>query len=347
MNTFGRLFRVSIFGESHGREVGVLLDGCPAGIPLAEDDFIPDLGRRKPGRPGTTARQEPDVPLVKSGIFNGKTTGSPILVAFENRDIRSEDYADLRDRPRPGHADFVARRKFGGFHDPRGGGHFSGRLTLGLVAAGVVAKKLIRPAAVDCALLEAGGSPDVDDAVRAALKEGDSVGGLLECGVQKLPAGLGEPFFDSVESLISHAVFSIPGVKGIAFGSGFACARLRGSQANDVLVDGTGKTETNHAGGVNGGISNGNPLVFRVAVKPTPSIAQKQRTVDLRTNAAAEISSPGRHDACIALRLPVIVEAAAAIVLADLLLLEQGITRIQGATDETGKDPHEDRRHRP
>ncbi|HPW17428.1 MAG TPA: chorismate synthase, partial [Candidatus Aminicenantes bacterium] len=244
MNSFGRLFRIEIFGESHGREAGVIVDGCPAGVPLAAEDFLADLGRRKPGAPGTTARREPDAPLVRSGVHNGLTTGAPILVAFENTDVRSEDYAGFRDLPRPGHADLVARRKFGGFHDPRGGGHFSGRITVGLVAAGVVAKKLIRPAAVECALLEAGGSPDIDDAVRAAGEAGDSVGGLLECRVRELPAGLGEPFFDSVESLIGHAVFAIPGVKGVEFGSGFACTRMRGSQANDALLDAGGATET-------------------------------------------------------------------------------------------------------
>ena len=336
MNAFGRLFRISIFGESHGREVGVIMDGCPAGLPLSTEDFVPDLRRRSPGRPGTTARREPDVPLVKSGVVDGKTTGAPILVSFENTDVRSDDYGGLRDTPRPGHADFVARRKFGGFNDPRGGGAFSGRLTVGLVAAGVVAKKMIRPAAIECSLLEAGGSRDVETAVLAASQDGDSVGGLLECRVQGLPVGLGEPFFDSVESLIGHLVFSIPGVKGIEFGSGFDCVRMKGSRSNDILIDASGKTETNHAGGVNGGITNGNPLVFRVAVKPTSSIAKEQRTVDLGTNAAVGITIRGRHDACIALRMPVIVEAAAAVVLADLFLQEQKISRVQGGMNEAG-----------
>jgi len=329
MNTFGTLFRLSIFGESHGREIGVVVDGCPAGLALSPEDFVSDLQRRSPGRPGTTARREPDIPLIKSGLLNGKTTGAPILIAFENTDVRSEDYLDFQTTPRPGHADFVARHKFGGFNDARGGGHFSGRLTAGLVSAGVIAKKMIQPAAVESFLLEAGGSPDVEAAVLSASRDGDSVGGLIECRIRSLPVGLGEPFFDSVESLISHLIFSIPGIRGVEFGSGFASARMRGSQSNDALLDRNGTTAINHAGGVNGGITNGNPLVFRVAVKPTSSISMEQQTVDLETNAPAGISVRGRHDACIALRIPVIVEAAAAVVLADLFLLEQKISRIR------------------
>lgn len=328
MNSFGRLFRVSIFGESHGREVGVLIDGCPAGLPLTADDLLPDLERRQPRDLGTTPRREPDIPLIQSGVLNDQTTGAPLLIVFKNQDTRSRDYQDLQDTPRPGHADFTARKKFKGFNDPRGGGHFSGRLTVGLVAAGAVAKKLQNPVSIQAFLLEAGGSADIERAVQQAMQENDSVGGLIECRINHLAVGLGEPFFDSLESLISHAIFAIPGVRGIEFGSGFESARMKGSQANDTQIDAQGRTRTNLAGGVNGGLSNGNELVFRVAVKPTSSIAMPQQTVDLKTGNPAVISILGRHDTCFALRTPVVVEAAAALVLADLYLLEHKIPRI-------------------
>ncbi len=336
MNSFGRLFRISLYGESHGGELGVVVDGCPAGIPLSLADFAPDLERRKAGTPGTTARREPDEPMIKSGLFNLRTSGTPILISFNNRNIESDDYVALRDTPRPGHADFVVRSKFGGFNDPRGGGHFSGRLSLALVSAGVIAKKLLSPVTVNAGLIEAGGSTEIDNVVQDALRLGDSVGGIVECRVARLPVGLGEPFFDSVESLISHIVFAIPGVKGIEFGSGFACAKMRGSQCNDALVNKDGKTRSNHAGGINGGISNGNDVVFRVAVKPPSSIKKEQDTINLRNNRPAKISVGGRHDACIALRMPVIVEAAAAIVMADLMLIEQRIPRITEEENEPG-----------
>jgi chorismate synthase len=334
MNSFGRLFRISLYGESHGGEVGVIVDGCPAGIVLPLGDFAPDLERRKSGTPGTTSRREPDEPMIKSGVFKLRTSGSPILISFENRDIEPDDYIPLLDTPRPGHADFVARSKFGGFNDPRGGGHFSGRLSLALVSAGVIAKKLLSPTTVHAGLIEAGGSTEIDVAVQAARREGDSVGGIVECRIAGLPVGLGEPFFDTVESLISHIVFAIPGVKGIEFGSGFACAKMRGSQCNDALVNENGKTRSNHAGGINGGISNGNDVVFRVAVRPPSSITKEQDTISLRNNRPAKISVRGRHDACIALRMPVIVEAAAAIVTADLMLIEQKIPRIMEEENE-------------
>lgn len=328
MNSFGRLFRISIFGESHGECVGVLIDGCPAGLPLAPADFAADLKRRQPGLPGTTARRETDAPLIESGVLNRKTNGAPLLIFFENKDVRSKDYASYSETPRPGHADFVALQKFGGFADLRGGGHFSGRLTVGLVAAGVVAKKLIAPASVEAKLISASGSENIEDAVRAAQKDGDSVGGIIEARATRLPIGLGEPFFDSVESVLSHLIFAIPGVKGIEFGAGFAAAGMLGSGYNDVIINAKGKTKTNHSGGINGGLTNGNDLVFRIAVRPTASIAREQETINLRTGRAAKIAVRGRHDACIALRMPVIVEAAAAAALADLLLLEQRIPRI-------------------
>ena len=319
MNTFGRLFKVSIFGESHGESVGVLIDGCPPGLSLSETDFSRDLERRKSGAKGTTPRRESDVPLIKSGVMDGKTTGAPILIIFENRETDSGAYEQIRYTPRPGHADFTAWKKYRGFNDYRGGGHFSGRLTVGLVAAGVIAKKLTGPVTFEAKLIEAGGSKDIDNAVEAAMDDKDSIGGIVECRISNVPVGLGEPFFDSVESLISHIVFSVPAVKGIEFGAGFAGSRMRGSEHNDEILNLEGRTKTNNAGGINGGITNGNDVVFRVAVKPTSSIGIPQSTIDLRTGETVQLSVAGRHDTCIALRMPVIIEAAAAIVFADLM----------------------------
>jgi len=330
MNSFGRLFRLSLFGESHGPGLGVVVDGCPAGVPFNAEDLLPDLARRKPGAAGTTARREDDLPELVSGLHNGRTTGAPILVLFRNADTRPGDYDRFRETPRPGHADFVLDRKYGGFNDARGSGHASGRLTLGLVAAGTIAKRIIAPVAVQARLDEAGGDSDIEAAVARTLAAGDSIGGIVSCRVEAVPVGLGEPFFDSVESLLAHLVLSIPAVKGIEFGVGFRAARMKGSEHNDPIVAADGTTGTNHAGGLNGGISNGNPIEFRVAVKPTSSIAVSQTTFDLKTGRPETLSVNGRHDACVALRIPVIVEAAAAVVLADLLLLEQRIPRVFG-----------------
>jgi chorismate synthase len=328
MNSFGRVFRVSLYGESHGPAVGVLVDGCPAGVPLAEKDFDGDLGRRRPGAKGTTPRTESDRPEVLSGVFGGRTTGAPILVRFANAAQDSDAYEAIRDTPRPGHADFTGWKKYGGFNDYRGGGHFSGRLTIGLVAAGVLAKKIIRPVTVEARLVEAGGSSDIAAAVDAAVEEKDSIGGIVLCEARNVPAGLGEPFFDSAESLLSHMIFAIPAVRAIEFGAGFEAARMKGSRHNDPIAGPDGRTATNHAGGINGGITNGNPVVFKVAIKPTASVARPQKTVNLKTGKAAEIVVAGRHDTCIALRVPVVIEAAAAIVLADLMLLEQVVPRV-------------------
>ena len=328
MNSFGRIFRISILGESHGPAVGVVIDGCPAGIPLAPGDFEDDLGRRKSGAKGTTPRTEEDLPNLVSGLFNGLTTGAPLTVLFENRNVRSSDYSRMRDLPRPGHADFVASRKFGGFQDFRGGGHFSGRLTLALVAAGVVAKKLLGGMTIAANLLEAGGMKDIEKAVEKAIESDDSIGGIVECIVRQVPVGLGEPFFDSLESHLSHIVFAIPAIKGIEFGSGFAASSMKGSEHNDNILDASGKTETNHAGGINGGISNGNDLVFRVVVKPTSSTSQVQHTMNMKSGRVEELEIKGRHDKCIALRVPPVLEAATAIVLADFMLMEQNINRI-------------------
>lgn len=488
MNSFGRIFRISIFGESHGESVGIVIDGCPAGLPLTVDDFLPDLERRKGGtQKGTTPRQEEDLPIFKSGIFNNTTTGAPITILFENKNTRSGDYEKQRAVPRPGHADYVAQKKFGGFEDYRGSGHFSGRLTVALVAAGVIAKKLLAQTSplpplqrrgeyksdtpgyftasesewkflidfakqhrrdptkaeailwqelrnrkidgykfrrqhpvqqfipdfvcieakliievdggyhntaeqkrfdelrtewisanggfsflrftneqvendlssvldeirkylrstppsplergvggeveengitVTSTILEIGGETDLDKGLQKAIDHKDSIGGIVECRVDGLPVGLGEPFFDSVESQLAHIVFAIPAVRGVEFGTGFAAARMFGSEHNDAIENMDGKTVTNHAGGVVGGISNGNELVFRIAIKPTSSTPKPQTTLNWEKEELETVSIKGRHDLCIALRVPVVLEAVTAVVLADLLLLEQHIPRV-------------------
>jgi len=320
MNQFGKNFRLSIFGESHGNGVGVIVDGCPSGTPLVVDDFESDLLRRKSGAKGTTPRIEADKPKLMSGVFNDFTTGAPITIFFENTNTKSGDYEFLKHTPRPGHADFVASKKFGGFSDYRGGGHFSGRITLGLVSAGVIAKKIIGQIKIEAKLIEVGGSKNIEAMVEKAITEGDSVGGLVECRISNLPIGLGEPFFDSVESVISHMVFSIPSIKGVEFGSGFSSTKMFGSEHNDLFVDDNGKTKTNFAGGINGGITNGNDVIFRVAVKPTSSISKTQKTFNMETKKIEELNILGRHDACIALRVPVVLENAVACAVADLML---------------------------
>lgn len=329
MNHFGKLFSVNIFGESHGESVGVVIDGCPAGMPLAVEDFIVDTERRKGGtQKGTTPRQEEDLPLFKSGVFNGRTTGAPLTLLFENKNTRSGDYEKQRAVPRPGHADFVAHKKFSGFEDFRGGGHFSGRLTLCLVAAGVVAKKILQNISVVAEITSIGGESDPEKGLQKAIENKDSVGGIVECKINGLPLGLGEPFFDSVESLIAHAVFAIPAVRGIEFGTGFKAAAMFGIEHNDAIENADGKTTTNHAGGIVGGITNGNELVFRIAIKPTSSTPKDQFTYNWETDQMESFAVRGRHDLCIALRVPPVLEATAAIVLVDLMLREQMIKRV-------------------
>ncbi|MFO7998950.1 MAG: chorismate synthase [Bacteroidales bacterium] len=323
MNTFGRLFRMHIFGESHGRSVGVTIDGCPPGIPFSEAVLEPDLERRKPGAKGTTPRREEDRPEIISGCFNGYTTGAPLTILFANKNTQPADYIKLAGIPRPGHSDFVAWKRFGGFNDYRGGGHFSGRLTLALVAAGTLAKTILGNPPIEARLIRAGGNDNVEQAVGQAVEEGDSVGGLVECRAQGIPLGWGEPFFDSIESVISHLAFAVPAIKGIEFGSGFAAASMKGSVHNDPILDDSGKTSTNHAGGITGGLSNGNELVFRVAVKPTSSISKKQSTYSIESGKVEELEIKGRHDACIALRVPVVIEAITAIALADFKMLAE------------------------
>lgn len=329
MNRFGKHFSVTIFGESHGEGVGLVIDGCPAGLPLCVEDFVEDTERRKGGKQkGTTPRQELDLPVFKSGIFNGRTTGAPLTMIFDNNNTRSGDYEKQRAVPRPGHADLVASQKFGGNEDYRGGGHFSGRLTLCLVAAGVVAKKMLAPLSIVASITEIGGEKDPEEGIRKAIAEKDSVGGIVECRVSGLPVGLGEPFFDSVESLIAHAAFSIPAVKGIEFGAGFQSARMFGLQHNDAIEDISGRTLTNHAGGIVGGITNGNELVFRIAVKPTSSTPREQFTLNRESGEMEAFSVKGRHDLCIALRVPPVLEAVTAMVMADLMISEHRMARV-------------------
>jgi chorismate synthase len=495
MNSFGRIFRISIFGESHGECVGITIDGCPAGLSLTAEDLLPDLERRKGGKQkGTTPRQEEDYPIFKSGLFNGKTTGFPITILFENKNIRSEDYEKQRSIPRPGHADWVAHQKFGGNEDYRGGGHFSARLTAGIVAAGAIAKKLLNltpgpspkerggeessqfgyitnaatdwknlkdfarqnrhnqteaeeklwqavrnrnidgykfrrqhPLAgfipdfvclekrlivevdgdyhkdeeqkkyddaragwleehqynflrftneqvltdmpsvvklisdklsksitlshqsgsyppllrrgvrgevfekgitIEAKVIEIAGEKDLEKGLQKAIDAKDSVGGIIECKVNGLPVGLGEPYFDSIESVLSQIVFAIPAVRGVEFGTGFAAAKMFGSEHNDAIENMQGKTRTNHAGGVVGGITNGNELVFRLAIKPTSSTPKEQNSLNWDTGKTEDFSIRGRHDLCVALRAPVIVEAVTALVLADFMMLEQKIKRV-------------------
>ena len=344
MNTIGRKFRVSIFGESHGELIGVVMDGVPAGLELSEQDFEQDILRRKSGAKGTTPRIEADRPMIVSGVFEGHTTGAPLTITFKNTNTHSSDYELFAAMPRPGHADLTAALKWDDCQDPRGGGHFSGRLTLPIVAAGVVAKKIVADAtmldetpcsAVEARIVEIAGQAgnDVSDqtgnevsgqtecwkeALDQAIKEGDSLGAVIECTVPDIDPGYGEPFWDSVESLIAHAVFAIPGVRGIEFGDGFAAARMKGSEHNDPIGP-DGRPTKNGAGGANGGITNGAPLTFRVAFKPTSSIRKAQQTFNFQTGEMDTLEVPGRHDVCFALRAPVVVEAMTAIVLADLV----------------------------
>ena len=347
MNTFGRRYRVSIFGESHGELIGVTLDGVPAGLELCEEDFTEDILRRKSGAKGTTPRIEADQPMIVSGVFEGHTTGAPLTIVFKNTNTHSSDYSLFAAMPRPGHADLTAALKWDDCQDPRGGGHFSGRLTLPIVAAGVVAKKMLSDLtmldetpcnAVNAQIVELGGialedvSTSLDmtdkqmpqewkDAIDQAIKDGDSLGAIVECVVPNIDPGYGEPFWDSVESQIAHAVFAIPGVRAIEFGDGFHAAAMKGSEHNDPIGE-DGRPTKNGAGGINGGITNGAPISFRVAFKPTSSIRKAQQTFNFATGEMDTLEVPGRHDACFALRAPVVVEAMTAIVLADLALVK-------------------------
>lgn len=324
MNSFGQNFRVTLWGESHGAGVGVSIDGVVAGIELCEADFMADLDRRRSGAKGTTPRKESDEPTIVSGVFNGRTTGAPLTITFKNECTRSKDYSSLASHFRPSHSDRVASVKYNGCNDYRGGGHFSGRLTLALTAAGVVAKKILSQAvSFNTSIIELGGSKSpeqFDSIIQNAVKSLDSVGGIIECNISGVEAGLGEPFFDSVESRMAHILFAIPAIKGVEFGAGFESSRMSGIENNDPIIDAQGRTSTNHAGGINGGITNGNQIVVRVAVKPTPSISREQQTFNAATGKVEPLVIGGRHDAAIIVRAGVVVEAAAAIALADLKL---------------------------
>ncbi|MBC7112463.1 MAG: chorismate synthase [Candidatus Methanomethyliales bacterium] len=363
--SFGKEFRVTIFGESHGKVIGAVVDGCPAGLRLEERDIQCELERRRPGRGLVSGRGEDDVVHILSGVSYGKTNGGPILMLIHNKDLDSTWYERNRYIPRPGHADYTAFVKYGGHNDNRGGGFFSGRMTAGFVMAGSIAKKVLAKMGVrilahmiqingikareglsDEEILEnVAGSPVycadrtaselMVSEIRKLIEEGDSTGGVIECRVSGLPVGLGEPIFDPVEGVLAHALFSIPGVKAVEFGSGFGLCSMRGSQSNDELYLQNGRvvTKTNHSGGVLGGITNGMPLIFRVGIKPTPSIKKRQRSVDLRTMEETEIEVVGRHDPCVAIRAVPVVECVTAFCLLDLMIMAKMIPKVMGEED--------------
>ncbi len=323
MNQFGQNFRISIFGRSHGACVGITIDGVPVGIPLQEEDFACDLDRRKSGKVGTTPRIESDSPQIVSGTHRGYTSGDPLTIIFANQNTKSKDYSNLILHPRPSHADFVANKKYSGYNDPAGGGHFSGRLTLCLVAAGVVAKKVAKDICFKSKILSVGGVTDSDkiqELLVATAKSGDSLGGVVETKIDNLPVGLGEPFFNSLESIIAHLVFSIPAVKALEFGAGTAVSGTKGSDNNDKIIDEHGTTATNNDGGIVGGISNGNQILFRSHFKPTPSIGLAQESYDFAKRSINPLLVSGRHDTCLVLRAAVVVEAVAAIAISETLL---------------------------
>lgn len=351
-NSFGKLFTITSFGESHGRCVGVIIDGCPTGLPLTEEDIQREVDKRRPGASiAATSRAEEDKVEILSGVFNGHTTGAPICLLAWNQDVDSSEYEKARFLPRPGHADYTAFVKYGGFNDFRGGGRFSGRITATFVMAGAVAKKLLNRIGVEvlahtieiggikaqtkvpdeirrnveknplrCADLEA--AKEMERLIGQARGENDSVGGIIEGMALNVPVGLGEPVFDTLEGDLAKALFAIPAVKGVEFGSGFSAARKRGSENNDPFTIKAGSivTTTNNAGGILGGISNGMPIVVRVAVKPTPSVASKQETVDLKKGQNASLEVKGRHDACIVPRAVPVVEAMMAVTLSDFAM---------------------------
>ena len=352
-NSIGKEFVVTSFGESHGKCVGVVIDGCPAGLPLSEKDIQTELDRRIPQQPKiVSGRIEKDKVAILSGVFNGFTTGAPISMTVENREADSSDYEAIKDLPRPGHADYPARVKYGGFNDYRGGGRFSGRVTVAMIMAGVVAKKLLSLFDVDVlaytkaignvemdkplSLVEIRDSryetavrcPDVvcaeamEDAIVKARKEGDSIGGTIACLALNVPAGIGEPLFDALDADVAKILMAVPAVKGVEFGAGFKAAELKGSENNDAyrMQDGKVVALTNNAGGILGGLSSGMPIVVRVAVKPTSSIAKEQRTVNLRSMENAKVTVKGRHDPCVVPKAVPVVESAVAIILTDHMI---------------------------
>ena len=360
-NSIGKEFIVTIFGESHGKFVGVVVDGCPAGLPLSEIDFQEELDRRIPLEPKIISeRVEKDVAKVLSGVFNGFTTGAPIALMVENKETDSKDYESIKDLPRPGHSDYPARVKYGGFNDYRGGGRFSGRVTVALIMAGTIAKKLLSRIDIDVlAYTQSIGKvktdkkfsaaeirknknaaatrcPDLacaekmEEAIINARKEGESLGGVIECITLNTPVGIGEPLFDALDADLAKALFAVPAVKGVEFGVGFKAAELTGSQNNDAFLLKNGKvvTSTENAGGVLGGLSSGMPIMIRVAIKPTPSITREQKTVNLSTMENAELSIKGRHDPCVVPKAVPAIEAVVAITLADHLIRSGFIPKV-------------------
>lgn len=352
-NTFGQSVAITLFGESHGEEIGAVLDGLAPGLVVDEDFIRHQLSLRRPQGKISTARVEADEFRIVSGVFEGRTTGTPLCILIPNTNTRSKDYS--KGLPRPGHADYTAECKYHGYQDYRGGGHFSGRITAALVAAGAIAISALRDRGIligthisrlssicdrtfeqlesdleslgdmTFPVLDSNAAAQMREAIEDAAREGDSVGGVLETAVSGLPAGVGEPWFDTVEGMLAHALFSIPAIKGVEFGDGFAMADVRGSEANDAWYMHNGPvTQTNHNGGVNGGITNGMPLVFRCAVKPTPTIAKEQDSISLTTGKEGKITAGGRHDPCIAHRAAVVVDAVAALALCDLLIGRYG-----------------------
>jgi chorismate synthase len=359
-SSFGDLFRVTLFGESHGSCIGVVIDGCPAGLALTEADIQGDVDKRKPvSQAGQTPRMEEDEVQILSGVFKGRTTGAPVCLLVWNKDTDSSVYENIRNTPRPSHADYTAFVKYGGFNDYRGGGRFSGRVTVGLVMAGAVAKKILSLKGIEvlahtiqlgsvkagestyqqirtgtyknalrCA--DAAAAKMMLKEIKKAEMEGDSLGGIIEGIALNLPAGLGEPFFDTLEGQLSKALFAIPAVKGVEFGAGFSAAGTKGSENNDPFKIKSGKivTASNNAGGILGGISSGMPLILRAAVKPTPSIAQKQMSVNLETRRETQMAVKGRHDVCLAPRITIIVESMMAVTLCDFALRAGLIERV-------------------
>lgn len=351
-NTLGKLFRITVFGESHGRIIGVIVDGVPPGLKVSEKFIQEELNKRRPGKSDiSSSRIEEDIVNIYSGVFQGLSTGAPICMMIENKDTRPADYEDTSTKPRPGHADYTAYVKYGGYSDYRGGGQFSGRITAGFVMAGAIAKQLLAQKKIEVLAYTTQIShitakiPEIEEtrkardesrlycpdpqankgmlsAILKAKSEGDSLGGIIQCVITGLPAGIGEPVFSSIESEISKAMFSIPGVKGVEFGAGFNSATMKGSEHNDYFTYKEGKviTETNNAGGILGGISTGMPIIFNVAIKPTASISKEQKTVNLDSGTDTTIRVTGRHDPCIVPRAVLVVEALAATVLVDLMM---------------------------
>lgn len=330
-NTIGNSLTVTLFGESHGKAIGAVLDGMPSGIKVDEEYIASQLTRRRPKDALSTPRQEKDEFSILSGVFEGRTTGTPICITIPNADTHSSDYGEMQYKMRPSHADYTANCRYNGFQDYRGGGHFSGRITAALVAAGALVLPALNKKGiyVSTNVLSIAGETVEEkrnEKILAAKTEGDSVGGVLETLITGVPAGVGEPWFDTVEGMLSHAIFSIPAVKGIEFGLGFNFADKKGSEANDQMyADGDSvKCYTNNNGGVMGGITNGMPIVFRTVIKPTPTISKEQKTVDISTMQNTTISARGRHDPCIVHRASVVVESVAALVIADMLNAKYG-----------------------